>query len=445
MLEESFPVMTTTTRLNISTVCRAVLCSKRYDACKIEQIQDRHKITHRSNNMKNPSAVVFFLWFCFRLLNDVSSSAFIPTVVSFLHPQSVFSSRDACALFAATTKTILSIAECQSLLQFRSVQEVHVQFVDGTWYHHKNPTTTTTTGRMEYERGPRIPGAVYFDIDEICTPHETLSHMFPTPEIFATAMDRWNITTDHHHVIIYGRQNAPFLARIWFTFRILMGHERVSLMQGSLEEWIQQGGTIETHFHTTTPIVTDAHTKTPTRTMKTHKYQPPHYNPHVLVDCAFVQQNVLSDPTRTLLLDARKSSFTKQGHIPGSFHVPYDSIWDNHHQNHLLQPSSSSLNDNNAEMHCLKSVPELLQLLFPPGRNPMQNPQHDYDRIVITCGSGVSVCNLYLALYECGITDILPTYIYDSSWQEWGSRTDTPKVLTNIIVPSTTPTSSTNA
>jgi len=42
---------------------------------------------------------------------------------------------------------------------------------------------------------------------------------------------------------------------------------------------------------------------------------------------------------------------------------------------------------------------------------------------VTTCGSGVTASVLALALFQLGRSDVA---VYDGSWSEWGSRSDTP-------------------
>ena len=42
--------------------------------------------------------------------------------------------------------------------------------------------------------------------------------------------------------------------------------------------------------------------------------------------------------------------------------------------------------------------------------------------VVTSCGSGITACNLALALHLIGRTDVA---IYDGSWSEWGGRADT--------------------
>ena len=43
---------------------------------------------------------------------------------------------------------------------------------------------------------------------------------------------------------------------------------------------------------------------------------------------------------------------------------------------------------------------------------------------LLTCGTGVSVCTMALALEELGLPE---PFIYDGSWNEWGQDPSTPK------------------
>ena len=91
--------------------------------------------------------------------------------------------------------------------------------------------------------------------------------------------------------------------------------------------------------------------------------------------------------------------------MPGAINIPYQSIV--------------------TEDDTLKFKPkEELQALFDDAGVDV-NTNRD---IMLTCGSGVSVCHLWVALAECGRDNAEKTFVYDGSWAEWGAEEATPKV-----------------
>src|SRR5262249_43789001 len=57
------------------------------------------------------------------------------------------------------------------------------------------------TAREDYDRG-HIPGAVFFDVDDIAEPGDSLPHMVPSPDLFAQKMRALGIGDDDR-VIVY--------------------------------------------------------------------------------------------------------------------------------------------------------------------------------------------------------------------------------------------------
>lgn len=129
-----------------------------------------------------------------------TARAFAPARYLFHKPQT------SSLLFQSTTSSS-SVDELRGkmLVTVKEALSFHsdpaVQFVDGSWYLQGR------NGRDEYEAGPRIVGAVYFDIDDIGISTSKTKHMMPSPALFAAAMDAMNIS-NHHHLIVYGTQDC---------------------------------------------------------------------------------------------------------------------------------------------------------------------------------------------------------------------------------------------
>lgn len=237
--------------------------------------------------------------------------------------------------------------------------------------------------KAEYAAG-HIPGARFFDIDEISDLRSNLPHMAPPPEKFVSRMRAMGVG-DGHQVVVYDGSGLFSAARVWWIFR-LMGKMDVAVLDGGLPKWRAEGRELEDM----PPVVRDRH-MTVSR-----------------------QNGLVKDVTQVAhaaklaeaeILDARAAPRfrgevpeprpgLRRGHIPGSKNVPYTTL----------------LNGDGT----MKPPTELRAVFEAAGVN-LARP------VITTCGSGVTAAILSLALERIGHRNHA---LYDGSWAEWGMYDD---------------------
>jgi thiosulfate/3-mercaptopyruvate sulfurtransferase len=262
------------------------------------------------------------------------------------------------------------------------IHDPHIRIVDASF---KLPGITPTA-REDYDRG-HIPGAVFFDIDDVAEPDTSLPHMIPSPELFARKMEGLGIGDDDR-VIVYDSAGLSSAGRAWWMLR-LYGHHNVALLDGGLPKWKAEG-----------------------RPLDTAMPNPPHRRFSARFDPALVRdkQALLDNLStgREQVVDARAAGRfagiaeetrpgLRRGHIPGSRNLPFDRVTD---------PQTRLLSDANE-----------LSRLFRDAGVALDRP------IVTSCGSGVTACALAFALHLIGHPGAA---VYDGSWSEWGLPGDTP-------------------
>jgi len=241
--------------------------------------------------------------------------------------------------------------------------------------------------RREYE-AEHIPGAVYFNVNEIADPDTDLPHMLPPPELFASKVRKLGLGNGNRIVIYDVGGFASAAARAWWMFRAF-GHKDVAVLNGGLPKWLREGRPVED----LPPIPRDRHFI-------------PHVDHTIVRSFDQVKANLASG--RELVLDARSAGrFTgtepeprpglKSGHIPGSANVPFLD---------LIDPDT----------RCMRPADQLAARFAAAGVRPGRP-------VVTSCGSGVTACVLALGLWLLGRDDVA---VYDGSWAEWGGRDDAP-------------------
>jgi thiosulfate/3-mercaptopyruvate sulfurtransferase len=240
--------------------------------------------------------------------------------------------------------------------------------------------------RAEFE-ARHIPGAVFFDIDEIADSSSPLPHMLPSPEKFASRMRKLGIG-DGNRVVVYDAHGLMSATRAWWMLRVF-GHKDVAVLDGGLPKWLAEGRPVED----SPPLPRERHF-----TARLDHSQ--------VRDKAQVMANLKT--RREQLLDARAAGrFTgrepelwpgrRSGHIPGSYNLPYTD---------LLDPNNKTL--------------------LPADRlvSKLRDAGIDLKRPVVTsCGSGITATVLAFGLHLIGHRDVA---VYDGSWAEWGLPGDTP-------------------
>ncbi len=255
------------------------------------------------------------------------------------------------------------------------LKDPDLRILDASWY-------LPDAGRdpkAEYDAA-HIPGARFFDIDDISDARSDLPHMAPPIEKFMSRLRAMGVG-DGHQVVVYDGAGLMSAARVWWLFR-LMGQENVAVLDGGQPKWQAEGRETEDM----PPVPRDRH--------MTVRFQ----NQLVRDVTQVAHASKLGDPQ---IVDARGAARfrgdapepregLRAGHIPGARNVPFTEL----------------LNDDKT-----MKTPEQTRAIFEAAGVDLAKP------VITSCGSGITAAVLALALERVGHRK---WSLYDGSWAEWG-------------------------
>ena len=255
------------------------------------------------------------------------------------------------------------------------LKDPDLRVLDASWYlpgSKRDPFA-------EYQAA-HIPGARFFDLDDVSDHRSDLPHMVPPVEKFMSRMRAIGVG-DGHQIVVYDGSGLFSAPRVWWLFK-LMGQMDIAVLDGGFPKWQAEGHPVED----LPPILRDRHM------MVRRQNQMVKDVTQVSAASKLGESEIVDarSPGRFYGKDPEPRPGLLAGHIPGSKNVFYKD---------LLKADDT-----------MKSPDEMRQVFLEAGV--------DLDKPVITsCGSGVTAAILSLGLTRMGKTD---HSLYDGSWTEWG-------------------------
>ena len=242
--------------------------------------------------------------------------------------------------------------------------------------------TKTVDGKNSEFKDLTIPTARYFDLkvnfSDINSP---FPNTIPSKEQFERECRKLGINNSSE-IVIFDNLGIYSSPRAWWMFKT-MGHNKVSVLDGGLNEWIKR--------------------KLPTE-KRTHKtYEDGDFeatpNEDYVVNYAVIKQN--TDRQTFTLIDARS-----KGRFNGTENEPRKELKSGNIKNSINIPYKDVLSDGKYKSK------EALKKLF-------EKKCNYNDKLVFSCGSGLTACIVLLA---CEIGFKKSKFVYDGSWTEWAEK-----------------------
>jgi thiosulfate/3-mercaptopyruvate sulfurtransferase len=225
-----------------------------------------------------------------------------------------------------------------------------------------------------------IPGAVFFDIEELSDHSSPLPHMLPPTDVLSRSLSALGIG-DEMDIIIYEQEAVFSGPRAWWMLKTV-GARHVYLLDGGLRAWIAAGLLTESGEVHRAPVAFRAT-----------------LDQDAVKDFSQMQQMIAAHGQ---ILDARSAGRfagilpeprpgISSGHMPGATSVPFMEL---------------------VEEGRLKAAEELRHIFAAKGVD-LNQP------ITTTCGSGVTAAVIALGLEVAGAKQVS---LYDGSWAEYGTH-----------------------
>lgn len=239
-----------------------------------------------------------------------------------------------------------------------------------------------------------IPSAVYLNQKLFRVPYMGRPGVYVEPSMIESLFSRVGIKKDVPVLVYTGV--GPFrgwgdgLEQTMVAYTLIrFGHSEVYLLDGGIDKWKAEGGTVIKDF----PHVTPSEFKAEVNSSYYIEYE---------------EFKKIKDDDGVVVLDARppdvyqgQGPWIKPGHIPGAVNLPWKSL----------------MTDDNPKL--LKPLDEVRSLLEKAGASSDK-------KVICTCGTGREATNEFL-LMKCylGYKDVV---LYEGSFTEWTAYPDNPTV-----------------
>jgi len=234
-----------------------------------------------------------------------------------------------------------------------------------------------------------IPGALFLDLSTLCDTNDPRPATVPTNAQFDARMAALGIGDDDR-IVVY--DNSPLLSsgRAWWLFR-LFGARTVAILDGGLARWMAEDRPVEQGMVTPTPTTQPFRAERDDSQVRSKA--------DVLANLASCAAQVVDarGAARFSGEDPEPRPGMASGHIPGSRNMPTGKMLD-------------------GDGHWKRG--DALRQSFADAGVDLDQP------LIMSCGSGVTACNLLFGAALLGKRDVT---IYDGSWSEWGADPATPK------------------